>query len=99
MEDPKEELIAEMQEVLGLIPSNTRLILNALAHPSLIDYARRYLRAVDKAGRCTKYEYPWSCTKEAEAKFENVKYGWLGGVSEIELDWICENCRNRITEE
>lgn len=95
----KEDLIEEIESILGLIPANTRLLLNLLVQPSLVDYTRRYIRAADKSFLCKKYEAPWSCLKEAEAKFENVKFGWLGAGGEFELDWICESCRQRIIEE
>ena len=98
--DEKEELISAIEDTFGVVPDQARLILGMLAHPRVIDEAKRYLRARDLGSQCTKYKHPWSCIREAEAKFENVKYGWLGaGSAEIELDWCCANCMKRITEE
>lgn len=100
--DEKEELISGIESILGLTPANTRLILNVLAHPELIEHTKRYIRSKDYASRCTKYETPWDCIKEAEAKFENIKFGWLGSGNssvELSLDWLCEACHRRITED
>lgn len=96
--DEKEELISKMESILGLVPSQTRLVLNAIVHPDVIDETKRYIKAMDKAAMCTKFVAPWDCAKEAEAKFENIKYGWLGAGTSLEFDWWCEPCRKRVME-
>lgn len=96
--DEKEELIHQMEHILGLVPGNTRLILNGLVHPEVIEYTKRFIKAKDFASQCQKFKAPWDCAKEAEAKFENIKYGWLGGGTTMEFDWWCEPCRKRVME-
>lgn len=96
--DEKEELISEIEAVLGLIPSQTRLILNLLVHPDVIDYTKRYIKAKDEAAKCTLFKPPWDCIKEAEARYENVSFGGVGG-SDMEFDSWCVACRKRVMEE
>ncbi len=100
MFDEKEELIERIEEAIGYLPDNTRLILKALSHPNVINAAKHYINVNDEAGRCLKYQYPWSCAKEAEAMYENIKFGWLGGVNGVGYDdnW-CEPCRKKVMEE
>lgn len=96
----KEDLIEQMTRIVGHVPIGTRDLLNVLIHPDLIEYTKKYINAQDEGGRCLFYEYPWSCAKEAEANYKNIKYGWLGGASGIGFDetW-CDNCRKKIMEE
>lgn len=96
--DEKEELISTIQELVGYLPLNTRDVLNILVHPEIIDVTKSFVKAMDKAGRCQKYIAPWSCAKEAEARYENIKYGWLAA-GDLQYEWWCEPCRKRITEE
>lgn len=96
--DEKEELISQLEEVLGGVPHNTRLILNGLSHPGVIEFTKRYIKSRDVANLCQKFEAPWDCAKEAEARFENIKYGWLGAGNSIEFDWWCTPCRNRVMD-
>lgn len=95
--EEKLDLITKLQEIYGRIPVGTTEILNMIAHPQVIEFTKRYISAKDFSSRCTNYQAPWSCIREAEAKYENIKYGWLGagaGYSE----WWCENCRKKVTE-
>jgi hypothetical protein len=96
--DEKEDLIDAMSSILGLTPQNTRLILNVLVHPDIIEETKAYIRANDFASLCEKFQAPWDCAKEAEAKFENQKHGWLGAGTSMEFDWWCEPCRKRVME-
>lgn len=97
--DEKEELLAKIQEILGSLPIGTAKILNVLTRPDLIEYTKRYIKVMDKASLCTNYEAPWSCIKEAEAKYENMKYGWLGADSGVGFsEWWCENCRKKVMD-
>lgn len=96
MDEDKEDLVDHIQGILGHLPPDTRLILRALAHPAIIEYTQAYFGQLDNKTRCLRYAEPWSCVKEAEARYENVKYGWGGapgthGTHEL---W-CENCRPR----
>jgi hypothetical protein len=96
----KEELLDHIQMVTGGLPSNARYILKVLAHPDLIEHTRRYFSEMDDEARCQNYEAPWSCAREAEALYKNIKYGWLGGASGIGFDesW-CEPCRRKVLDE
>lgn len=98
----KEELIAKLQEAIGFVPANTSYILHVLSRPDVIDATKHYIKAVDKASMCQKYPAPWNCAKEAEARYENIKYGWLGAPSESGLgfaDWWCDACRKKVMED
>lgn len=97
--DEKEELIEAIQAVFGVIPPNAREVLKVIGHPDVIEATKRYIHAIDTASRCQNYEPPWSCGKEAEARYENIKYGWLGGTAGVGLgDWWCEPCRKRVMD-
>lgn len=88
-----------MEEITGRsIPEATRF-LHLLSHPEVIELLKLWITTVDEKGRCLKYEAPWNCAKEAEAYYENVQYGWLGGASGVGYNehW-CENCRKKIME-
>lgn len=96
--DDKEELVEQIKEVLGYLPDGTRVILSAMCRPDVIDATKRYVSRMDVASLCTNHKAPWSCILEAEARYENVKFGWLGaptsGVGFAE--WWCENCRKKV---
>lgn len=96
----KEDLIDRVDIIVGAPPPGLRYILTILAHPDVIEYTKRYIAAMDVASHCTNYTYPWSCIREAEARYKNIKYGWLGGAGGIGLDesW-CENCRKKVLDE
>ena len=99
MNDDKEELVEHMQDIVGQVPENVRLVIKLLSHPDLIKFTKRYFNSIDKAGRCRNYEPPWSCAREAEAKYENLKFGWLGGLDGVGYsDHWCEPCRSRVME-
>lgn len=99
--DEKEELLEHMRSILGHIPGNTNFLLKVLVHPDVIEHTKAYVRKMDVGSQCTQYAYPWSCIKEAEAHYENIKFGWLAGSgSGVGLnDSWCENCRRKVMEE
>lgn len=93
----KEELVSNLLEVFGTIPPLTREVLSMLTHPDVIEQTKLYISEHDVAGRCTKYESPWSCAKEAEALYENIKFGWLGAGNGVGYsEWWCEPCRRKV---
>ena len=97
--EEKAELIARIQEVLGIVPGNTSYILNVLVRDDVIEHTKSYIHSMDKASRCEKFKAPWSCAKEAEAMYENIKYGWLGAANGIGYsEWWCEPCRKRVMD-
>jgi hypothetical protein len=93
----KEELIDGIRDLVGYEPPGVRVLLRVLAHPDLVQHTRRYFDELDTSTKCIKYEAPWSCALEAEARYENIKYGWMGGAGGIGFDesW-CENCRRKV---
>lgn len=100
--DEKEELLEEIQATLGFLPGNTGYLLHVLTLPEVIDSTKRYVKAMDKASRCLNYQAPWNCAREAEARYENIKHGWLGAPSGSGVglaEWWCENCRKKVMEE
>lgn len=92
--DAKEDLIESIQEVLGRLPAETRLLIKILAHPDVIAYTNRYFSVLDPRTMCLTYEAPWNCVKEAEARYQTIHEGWLGGIG-IDTSW-CENCRKKV---
>ena len=93
----KEKLVEKITEVAGYEPPGVRVLLRVLAHPAIIEDTIRYFEELDPNSRCLNYEAPWNCAKEAEAKYENIKYGWLGAGHGIGYDeWWCENCRKKV---
>ena len=95
--EEKEEVIAKVKEALGYEPTNLLGILKALSHPQVIQDTLRYLNLVDVENRCQKYEAPWNCAREAEAKYENIKYGWLGAGYGIGFaEWWCDPCKSKV---
>jgi hypothetical protein len=96
--EEKEELIEAIQEATGRLPNGTRLILDVLTQPDVIEFTKRFIQANDEAGKCLNYQDPWNCAKEAEAKYRNIKYGWLAGNGVgFDESW-CEPCRRRVME-
>lgn len=98
--EEKEDFIDEIKAVLGHEPQGLRQFLGILSHPDLIEHTVDFFKTVDgQAGKhsCELYEFPWSCAREAEAKYETIKYGWLGAGSGVGFDesW-CEPCRQRV---
>jgi len=93
----REDLIDEVRMTRGIEPPGIRLVLEALAHPELIAETIKYFQGLDKSQMCLLYDAPWNCAREAEAKYENIKYGWTGGAGGIGFDesW-CEPCRDRV---
>lgn len=97
MEDEKEELLDRLQELTGAPVPNVRYLLRVLSHPDVIKYTRHYFDSLDESTRCQKYEAPWSCAREAEARYENIKYGWLGAGNGVGYsEWWCEPCRAKV---
>lgn len=97
--EDKEDLIDRITELVGGEPAGIRPMLRALAHPQLVQHTVRYFQSMDESSKCLKYEPPWTCAREAEARYENVQYGWLGGVNGVGFDdsW-CENCRKKVLD-
>lgn len=95
MDDEKEDLVDHIQGVLGYLPENTRHILRILAHPQVIEYTQEYFGKLDNKTRCLRYDPPWSCVRESEARYENIKHGWTGapGPDGGTQDLWCPNCR------
>lgn len=93
----KEELIRKITEIVGVEPPGLRVLLRTLGHPDLVGDVLRYLQPLDEALRCQMYATPWNCAREAEARYQNIKYGWLGGAGGIGYDetW-CEPCRKKV---
>jgi hypothetical protein len=93
----KEELIEGIKELVGHEPLGVRVLLRVLAHPDLVQHTRRYFDELDQSTKCRIYEAPWCCAREAEAKYENIKYGWTGAVGGISFDeFWCEPCRRKV---
>lgn len=97
----KEDFIDEFKALYGFEPVALRHILTALTHPNLIDHTRKFLASYGskKENRCLLYSDPWSCVREAEARYETIKFGWLGAASGVGFDesW-CDNCRARVMQ-
>lgn len=98
--EEKEDLIDEIKSVLGHEPQGMRQFLALMTHPDLVDHVASYFKLLsNQAGKhaCQLYEAPWDCAREAEAKYETIKYGWLGAGSGVGFDesW-CEPCRQRV---
>lgn len=93
----KEELIDEMQAAFPRIPQSTREVLSMIVDPKVIEHTKRYIESMDANSKCLMYEAPWSCAKEAEARYENIRYGWLAAGNGVGYsEWWCENCRRKI---
>lgn len=92
-----DELIEAVTEFTGSEPVGLRRYLRLLSHPDVITKTKAYFDSVDFAHMCTKYQAPWNCAREAEATYQNIKYGWTGGAGGIGVndDW-CENCRAKV---
>ena len=94
----KEDFIEEVKAVLGVEPPAIRQLLVALSHPALLEHTIKYFRSLDSTHDCKIYSPPWSCALEAEAKYENLKFGWLGSPVGFDDHW-CEPCRVRLLGE
>lgn len=96
----REELLDKMIEATGRNLSEYRAVLKLLAHPDIIKSSLAYLQAMDFGSRCRRYEAPWSCIRDAEASYENLREGGLAGASSFlnhGMDsWWCENCRQKV---
>lgn len=96
--EDKEELIDYIKEVVGYEPPGIRALLRVLAHPHVIEHTNKYFGPLDSRTMCTKYEAPWNCAREAEANYENIRFGWLGAQNGIGFDsatW-CEACMRKV---
>lgn len=92
-----EEILERIVEVTGTTMPGVKGILRLLAHPDVIEHTKRYFDIADVASRCQKYQDPWNCAREAEAQYENIKYGWLGAANGVGYsEWWCENCRKKV---
>lgn len=97
--EQKEDLIDRMKEIVGYEPPDVRPLIRLLAHPDMIEYTTAYFNSFDKESMCLNYEAPWNCAREAEALYENIKFGWLGGAGGIGYsDAWCEPCRKRVMD-
>ena len=99
MQDEKDELLDKLCEVTGFEPIGARRFLDLLVQPDLIEYTKRFVVSRDEASRCQHYRAPWSCIKEADARYENIKFGWLGAGPGNYSEWWCNNCRRKVTED
>lgn len=93
----RDTLLDNLVSIVGYEPPGIRVLLRTLSHPQLVTEARLYFEAMDVAARCTKYEPPWNCAREAEAQYKNIKHGWMGAANGIGFDesW-CESCRRKV---
>lgn len=93
----REDLVDKVISLVGHEPPGIRVLLRTLSHPDIVKDARLYFDSMDASSRCTKYEPPWNCAREAEARYQNIKYGWTGGAGGIGFDesW-CDNCRDKV---
>lgn len=93
----REDLIDEVRAHRGVEPGGIRHILDLLAHPDIIQETIKYFQGLDKSQQCLLYDAPWNCAREAEAKYENIRYGWTGGAGGIGFDasW-CDPCRDKV---
>lgn len=95
----KEDLIDRAKSIMGTEPMGIRQLLSLLAHPDMIEHTIKFFNSLDEKHRCEIYDYPWSCAREAEAKYENLNFGWLGAGEGVGFDdsW-CESCRRRVLD-
>lgn len=98
--EDKEDFVDEIKAIHGHEPPGLRQFLGLLSHPDLIEQTVKFFELVEgQSGKhaCQLYEYPWDCAREAEAKYETIKYGWLGAGVGVGFDeaW-CEPCRKRV---
>lgn len=93
----RDDLIDHVSALVGYEPPGIRVLIRVLSYPTVAGEARTYFDAMDVTARCTKYEPPWSCAREAEAQYQNIQFGWMGAANGVGYDesW-CENCRGRI---
>lgn len=97
MSTEKNRLVAKVNSVFGRVPDELRTVIKMLSHPDVIKETITYFNAEDPDLRCRKYESPWNCILEVEARYENVTFGWVGGASGVGYyDGWCENCRKRV---
>lgn len=97
MSKEKDELLDQIAEITGRTLPSVAFFLKVLTHPEVIEYTKRYISSLDLENRCQNYEAPWSCAREAEARYENIRYGWLGGGSGVGYsEWWCEPCRKKV---
>ena len=97
IEARRQELIDGVAQLVGYEPPGIRVLLRVLSHPEIAGVAKEYFESMDVSSRCAKYEPPWSCAREAEAQYQNIKFGWVGATSGIGYDesW-CEPCRRKV---
>lgn len=93
MDEDKEDLVDHIQGILGHLPPDTRLILQALAHPAIIEHTQAYFGKLDNTTRCLRYAEPWSCVQEAEAKYESIMHGWSAAAGTYGKEMWCDNCK------
>lgn len=97
IERMRNQLLEKVSEVVGYEPPGFRQVLRVLTHPEVAPFSAKYIGALDKSSACTIYEPPWNCAKESEAKYENLKYGWIAG--DNYTDHWCDNCEKRVMGE
>lgn len=102
-EHDREDLIERVGEVTGVMPTQLRKILKMLSHPDVIVYTRKYFGSMDLRTKCERFEPPWSCVKDEDARYETIWDGWLtqenepGPDPQLAKNW-CEPCRRRVLE-
>jgi len=92
----KEDMVELATSILGHEPVGLRATLKLLSHPGMVESTRRYFESLVSTD-CLHYEAPWNCARESEAKFENLQYGWMGGIYGDEpLSSWCEPCLSKV---
>lgn len=88
-----------MEELAGRSLPELARALHFLSHPEVLPLTKAWVISVDVENRCLNYEAPWNCVREAEAHYENIQYGWTGGVGiGYSGNHWCDNCRKRVME-
>jgi hypothetical protein len=93
----KEQLIERVKDLMGYEPPGIRVLLRVLSHPDIVTDTVAYFQPLDKSSACTQYEPPWNCARESEARYENIKYGWLGAGNGVGYsEWWCDPCKKKV---
>lgn len=92
----KEDLLDRINALVGRDIPEARLVLKLLAHPDVIEQTNRYFSVLDPTTMCLNYTAPWNCAREADARYENMQHGWIGGANGVGYsEWWCDNCRRK----
>lgn len=82
----KEELIGYVQDAVGNIPDNIRVVINALAHPDVVEHTKEFF-SLQMTNACQIFGAGWSCQRQAESKF-----GYNGEEKDEDAEEWCEPC-------